>query len=29
LQSDLFQSGDAKKGIAAYVNREVPEFKGN
>ena len=29
LQSDLFQSGDAKKGIAAYVNREVPEFEGN
>ena len=29
LQSDLFQSDDAKKGIAAYVNREVPEFEGN
>ena len=29
LQSDLFQSDDAKKGIAAYVNREVPEFDGN
>jgi len=29
LQSDLFQSGDAKKGIAAYVKREVPEFDGN
>ena len=29
LQSDLFQSDDAKKGIAAYVKREVPEFGGN
>jgi enoyl-CoA hydratase/carnithine racemase len=29
LQSDLFQSKDAKKGIAAYVNRKIPEFEGN
>jgi hypothetical protein len=29
LQSDLFQSGDAKKGIAAYVNKEIAEFEGN
>lgn len=29
LQSDLFQSEDAKTGIAAYVDRSTPRFSGN
>ena len=28
LQSDLFQSEDAKEGIASYVERRTPRFKG-
>jgi len=28
LQSDLFQSSDAKEGIAAYVGKKTPRFKG-
>jgi len=28
LQSDLFQSADAKEGIAAYVEKKTPRFKG-
>ncbi|MAK05243.1 MAG: enoyl-CoA hydratase [Euryarchaeota archaeon] len=28
LQSDLFQSNDAKEGIAAYVNKKVANFTG-
>ena len=28
LQSDLFQSSDAKEGIAAYVEKKTPRFKG-
>ncbi|MEC7462555.1 MAG: enoyl-CoA hydratase/isomerase family protein, partial [Candidatus Thermoplasmatota archaeon] len=29
LQSDLFQSNDAKTGIAAYVDKKTPRFEGN
>ena len=29
LQSDLFQSEDAKAGIAAYVDKKTPKFTGN
>ena len=29
LQSDLFQSDDAKAGIKAYVEKETPRFSGN
>ena len=29
LQSDLFQSADAKEGIASYVERRTPRFSGN
>ena len=28
LQSDLFQSSDAKEGIAAYVEKKTPRFEG-
>ena len=28
LQQQLFCSGDAKEGIAAYVERRKPEFRG-
>jgi enoyl-CoA hydratase/carnithine racemase len=28
LQSDLFQSNDAKTGIAAYVEKKTPRFEG-
>ena len=28
LQSDLFQSSDAKEGIAAYVGKKTPRFEG-
>ena len=28
LQSDLFQSEDAKEGIASYVERRTPRFSG-
>ena len=28
LQSDLFQSSDAKTGIAAYVEKKTPRFEG-
>ena len=28
LQSDLFQSEDAKEGIKAYVDRKTPRFEG-
>ena len=28
LQSDLFQSDDAKAGIAAYVDKKTPKFTG-
>ena len=29
LQSDLFQSKDAKEGIKAYVETKTPRFEGN
>ncbi len=29
LQAALFGSADAKEGIAAYVDKRVPSFKGN
>ena len=29
LQSDLFQSDDAKAGIKAYVEKQTPRFTGN
>ena len=29
LQSDLFQSNDAKEGIKAYVETKTPRFEGN
>jgi enoyl-CoA hydratase/carnithine racemase len=29
LQSDLFQSNDAKAGIKAYVETKTPRFEGN